>query len=183
MREGLRHDRSLTPNERDALVQEMLHAVGLPGEMSERFPHALSGGQRQRVAIARALISKPDLIIADEPVSALDVTIQAQILTLFKELQQEFGFACLFISHDLHIVEQLCARLYVLHKGQVMEQARTDVIFAAPRHPYTRRLLSASPRLEQGPRGYNWPTPSCQRTQTLQDCGILIPLKWALRTS
>ncbi len=127
----------------------MLEAVGLPRGMAQRFPHALSGGQRQRVAIARALISKPELIIADEPVSALDVTIQAQILALFKKLQSEFGFACLFISHDLHIVEQLCARLYVLNKGRIMEQAETGALFDVPRHPYTRQLLSASPRLER----------------------------------
>lgn len=153
IREGLRHDRTATRLERQTAVEEMLEAVGLTREMADRFPHALSGGQRQRVAIARALIAKPDLIIADEPVSALDVTVQAQILALFKRLQADFGFACLFISHDLHIVEQLCARLYVLHKGRLMEEAPTPVLFAEPRHPYTRRLLSASPRLEQGEDG------------------------------
>ncbi|WP_278924084.1 MULTISPECIES: ABC transporter ATP-binding protein [Pseudophaeobacter] len=151
--EGLRHDRGLSAAERQARAIDMLEAVGLPRTMAARFPHALSGGQRQRVAIARALISRPDLIIADEPVSALDVTIQAQILMLLKSLQREFGFACLFISHDLHIVEQLCARLYVLHKGRVMEQGETAQLFAAPRHPYTRRLMSASPRLEQDAEG------------------------------
>ncbi|WP_323779405.1 ABC transporter ATP-binding protein [Leisingera sp.] len=151
--EGLRHDRSLSADERRARAEDMLEAVGLPRAMAGRFPHALSGGQRQRVAIARALISRPDLIIADEPVSALDVTVQAQILALLKSLQREYGFACLFISHDLHIVEQLCARLYVLHKGRIMEQGETGTLFAAPRHPYTRRLMSASPRLESGPGG------------------------------
>ncbi|WP_158970020.1 dipeptide ABC transporter ATP-binding protein [Chachezhania sediminis] len=153
VREGLRHDRSLTAAERQTAAHDMLEAVGLDRNMADRFPHALSGGQRQRVAIARALIAQPDLIIADEPVSALDVTIQAQILALLKRLQAEFGFACLFISHDLHIVEQLCARLYVLHKGRLMEEAATPDLFAAPRHPYTRRLLGASPRLEKGPEG------------------------------
>ena len=151
--EGLRHDRGLSTAERQARVNDLLDAVGLPRAMAGRFPHALSGGQRQRVAIARALISQPDLIIADEPVSALDVTIQAQILMLLKSLQKEFGFACLFISHDLHIVEQLCARLYVLHKGRVMEQGETAQLFATPRHPYTRRLISASPRLERNEEG------------------------------
>ncbi|AVO37957.1 ABC transporter ATP-binding protein [Pukyongiella litopenaei] len=164
--EGLRHDRSLSTDDRRARVDEMLEAVGLPRVMAGRFPHALSGGQRQRVAIARALISRPDLIIADEPVSALDVTIQAQILALLKSLQREYGFACLFISHDLHIVEQLCARLYVLHKGRIMEQGETGTLFAAPRHPYTRRLMSASPRLEPGPGGlqltHSMPAPAVQ---------------------
>lgn len=153
IREGLRHDTSLSRDERQRAVEEMLEAVGLTREMANRFPHALSGGQRQRVAIARALIAKPDLIIADEPVSALDVTIQAQILSLLKNLQGEFGFACLFISHDLHIVEQLCARLYVLHNGRLMESAATPDLFAAPRHPYTRLLLSASPRLQKSDDG------------------------------
>ncbi|UYV36747.1 ABC transporter ATP-binding protein [Rhodobacteraceae bacterium D3-12] len=153
VREGLRFDRSLSKNEKQKRTNEMLEAVGLPMEMAMRYPHALSGGQRQRVAIARALISRPDLVIADEPVSALDVTIQAQILDLLKKLQRDLGFACLFISHDLHIVEQLCARLYVLHRGRVMEQADTGTLFSAPRHPYTRRLMAASPRLEQGRDG------------------------------
>ncbi|MDK3020782.1 dipeptide ABC transporter ATP-binding protein [Pseudodonghicola flavimaris] len=153
VREGLRHDRSLSDTERQQAAERMLEAVGLSRDMAARFPHALSGGQRQRVAIARALIARPDLIIADEPVSALDVTIQAQILALLKRLQADYGFACLFISHDLHIVEQLCARLYVLHKGRLMEEAATPALFASPRHPYTRRLLSASPRLERGEKG------------------------------
>ncbi len=153
IREGLRHETSLSRAERQRAVEEMLEAVGLTREMANRFPHALSGGQRQRVAIARALIAKPDLIIADEPVSALDVTIQAQILSLLKRLQAEFGFACLFVSHDLHIVEQLCARLYVLHNGRLMESAATPDLFAAPRHPYTRLLLSASPRLQRSENG------------------------------
>ncbi|WP_349366339.1 MAG: ABC transporter ATP-binding protein [Nitratireductor rhodophyticola] len=153
VREGLRQDKTMSEAAKRAKAEEMLEAVGLPREMAQRFPHALSGGQRQRVAIARALISKPDLVIADEPVSALDVTIQAQILALFKQLQSEFGFACLFISHDLHIVEQLCARLYVLNKGRIMEQAETAALFDLPRHPYTRQLLSASPRLERAQDG------------------------------
>ncbi|MBK0329761.1 ABC transporter ATP-binding protein [Rhodobacteraceae bacterium F11138] len=153
VREGLRFDRDLSAAERRRRSLAMLDAVGIPAAMADRFPHALSGGQRQRVAIARALVSRPDLVIADEPVSALDVTIQAQILALLKQLQEEFGFACLFISHDLHIVEQLCARLVVLHRGRVMEQADTATLFARPRHPYTQRLMAASPRLEDGPEG------------------------------
>ncbi|MCA0921420.1 ABC transporter ATP-binding protein [Pseudooceanicola nanhaiensis] len=134
-------------------VDEMLEAVGLDASYGERFPHELSGGQRQRVAIARALISNPDLVVADEPVSALDVTVQAQILALLADLRARLGFACLFISHDLSVVESLCDRIMVMYRGRTMEQADAETLFRDPRHPYTRRLLEASHRLERQESG------------------------------
>ncbi len=116
--------------------------------------HELSGGQRQRVAIARALVSRPAVIIADEPVSALDVTVQKQVLELFTSLQARYGFACLLISHDLGVVEQIATRVLVMLRGHVVELGSRDAVFDRPGHPYTRRLLSAVPELhgdsEQG---------------------------------
>lgn len=142
--EGLRMLTEAKPAHR---VEEMLEAVGLGGDYSTRFPHELSGGQRQRVAIARALMTRPELVVADEPVSALDVTVQAQILDLLKDLRSRFGFACLFISHDLSVVESVCDRVVVMYRGRVMEEATARQLFERPVHPYTRRLLSAAPHL------------------------------------
>ncbi len=129
-----------------ARVEQVLQEVGLDG-LGGRFPHELSGGQRQRVAIARAIVRRPAFVVADEPVSALDMTIQAQVLALFRSLQQQHGFACLFISHDLAAVEQVADRVIVMEAGQIVEEGTRDEVFDAPRHPYTRRLLQAAPRL------------------------------------
>ncbi|MBW7459007.1 ABC transporter ATP-binding protein, partial [Paenibacillus sepulcri] len=111
----------------------------------DRFPHEFSGGQRQRIGIARALVLNPDLIIADEPVSALDVSIQAQIINLFRKLQETRGLTYLFISHDLSVVEHLCSRIGVMYLGSMMETASRDELFRNPLHPYTKALLSAVP--------------------------------------
>ncbi|NUU78865.1 ABC transporter ATP-binding protein [Paenibacillus xylanilyticus] len=127
------------------LVKEVLAACGLSSYHIDRFPHEFSGGQRQRIGIARALVMNPKLIIADEPVSALDVSIQAQIINLFKRLQQERGLAYLFISHDLSVVEHLCDRIGVMYLGSMVETGPRDELFSNPLHPYTKALLSAVP--------------------------------------
>ncbi|MBV1798757.1 ATP-binding cassette domain-containing protein [Siccirubricoccus sp. G192] len=126
-------------------VAELLSTVGLNPAWAARFPHEFSGGQRQRISIARALALQPDLVVADEPISALDVNIQAQILNLMLNLQERFGLTYLFIAHDLAVVRHLCDRVMVLYLGQVMESARSADLFARPLHPYTRVLISAVP--------------------------------------
>jgi peptide/nickel transport system ATP-binding protein len=128
-------------------VQKVLEEVGLPS-FGSRFPHQMSGGQRQRVAIARAVVSRPRLVIADEPVSALDVTIQQQVLTLFQNLQSQYGFACLFITHDLAVVRQIAARVIVMSGGAVVEEGLVASVFRNPGHEYTRALLDATPTLQ-----------------------------------
>ena len=139
------HHRFANKAQRDAAIGEMLTKVGLSTSHAERYPHQFSGGQRQRVGIARALIMNPKLIIADECISALDVSIQAQVVNLMKDIQDDIGCAYLFIAHDLSMVKYISDRIGVLHLGYMVETGTTDEIFSNPIHPYTKSLLSAVP--------------------------------------
>ena len=135
-----------TEAERQEKVAKALSDVGLLPEFASRFPHEFSGGQRQRIGIARALIMEPDFIIADEPISALDVSIRAQVLNLLSKLQKERNLTYLFVAHDLSVVRFICDRIAVIHKGKIVELAESEELFAHPLHPYTRALLSAIPQ-------------------------------------
>jgi oligopeptide transport system ATP-binding protein len=136
---------NMLAKEREKKVKALLVRVGLGGEQAARYPHEFSGGQRQRIGIARALATEPEIIIADEPVSALDVSIQAQVINLMQELQDEFGIAYVFIAHDLSVVEHIADRIAVMYLGNIVELGSSDDIYFEPQHPYARALLSAVP--------------------------------------
>ena len=140
--------------EKTQIVEGLFQAVGLRPEQQRLFPHQFSGGQRQRIGIARALATQPELIICDEPVSALDVAVQAQILNLLRKLQKDFGLTYLFISHDLGVVQHMSDSIAVMYMGRIVEHADRMSLFTAPRHPYTQALLAGVPRLEVGKRQY-----------------------------
>ena len=137
--------KKLSKQERNRIISEALDSVGLLPEFASRFPQEFSGGQRQRIGIARAMVMNPEFIIADEPISALDVSIRAQVLNLMAKLQREMGLTYLFISHDLSVMRFICDRICVIHKGVLVELAETEELFAHPMHPYTQALLSAIP--------------------------------------
>jgi oligopeptide/dipeptide ABC transporter ATP-binding protein len=148
--EGLRIHGVSSRASRDATVLDMLERVGLPREAADRYPHQFSGGQRQRIGLARSLVLQPKFIVADEPVSALDVSIQSQVLNLLVELKQEFDLTYLFVAHDLAVVGYISDRVAVMYLGKIVELATSDDLFARPLHPYTQALLSANPEPEPG---------------------------------
>lgn len=150
--EPLRNFENLTKEEERRRVQDLLEKVGLNPEAAFKYPHEFSGGQRQRIGIARALTLNPKLIIADEPVSALDVSVQAQVLNFMKEIQKEFNLTYLFISHDLGIVRHMCDEIGIMYRGRLVEQGNTEDIYENPQHIYTKRLISAIPNIDPAQR-------------------------------
>ncbi|MEM7197265.1 MAG: oligopeptide/dipeptide ABC transporter ATP-binding protein [Pseudomonadota bacterium] len=149
LREPLESLRIGDASSRGARVREIFAAVGLRPEQLQLFPHQFSGGQRQRIGIARALVSNPELIICDEPVSALDVAVQAQILNLLRRLQKQFSLTCLFISHDLGVVQYMCDTVAVMYRGKIVEIGDRQTLFHNPQHPYTKALLQAVPTVQK----------------------------------
>lgn len=144
---------SLSSKERKEKVLAMMAKVGLKPEFYDRYPHMFSGGQRQRIAIARGLMLNPDIVVADEPVSALDVSVRAQVLNLMMDLQEELGLSYVFISHDLSVVKHIADEVMVMYLGRCVEQGDVNQIFENPKHPYTQALLSATPKLDQTEKG------------------------------
>ena len=166
LREAIRFHSVVPAEETGAYIDQLLDRCGLSPEMKTRYPHEFSGGQRQRIGIARALSVKPEFILADEPVSALDVSIQAQLLNLMMDLREQFGLTYLFISHDLKVVEHFCDRVVIMYLGKVVETLTTEDLYTQARHPYTRALLGAIPiddpsqRSERTPLQGDVPSPS-----------------------
>ncbi|WP_110929196.1 ABC transporter ATP-binding protein [Bacillus massiliglaciei] len=150
--EPLRNFEKLSPGEEKRIVQDYLDKVGLNPESIYKYPHEFSGGQRQRIGIARALTLKPKLIIADEPVSALDVSVQAQVLNFLQDLQEEFHLTYLFVGHDLGVIRHMCDRMGVMFRGRLVEEGKSSEIYENPQHIYTKRLIAAIPDLEPGER-------------------------------
>ncbi len=153
LKEVIRFHDVVPPGERNSYIDELLETVQLRRDARNRFPHEFSGGQRQRLNIARALAVKPDFIIADEPVSALDVSVQAQVLNLLMELREQFGLTLMFISHDLKVVEHFCDEMIVMYLGQIVEKLACDNIHEHAKHPYTRALLRSNPINDPRERG------------------------------
>jgi oligopeptide/dipeptide ABC transporter ATP-binding protein len=176
--EPLRVHARLGRREVASRVKTMLELVGLPATAAQRYPRQFSGGQRQRIAIARALMLSPRLVICDEPVSALDLSIQAQILNLFADVQRELGLSYLFIAHDLAVVHYMCERIYVIYRGQIVEQGSAQDVYGAPAHPYTRRLLASSPvpdpKIQRARQSALRDEPATQRIPVSDGCSFAL---------
>ncbi|MGA2226403.1 MAG: ABC transporter ATP-binding protein, partial [Syntrophobacteraceae bacterium] len=164
-----------TPAERKERVRQIMEVVGLRPEHINRYPHEFSGGQRQRIGIARALALHPELVVCDEPLSALDVSIQAQVINLLQDLQKEFNLTYLFISHDLSVVRHISDRVAVMYLGQVVELAQADELFSNPSHPYTRALLDAIPLPDPNHAKKHWKEAKEPTGQVLPESCIFQP--------